>query len=129
VSIIGIGQDLVESGRIRRALARHGRRFLERCYTELEIEYCHRFADPAPELAARFAGKEAAVKALGAGIAQGVRWRDVEILRRPGSPPTLHFHGQALLLARRLRVGRAHVTLTHGRELVSAVVILEQIPA
>jgi holo-[acyl-carrier protein] synthase len=126
VSIVGIGQDLIELSRIKGALERHGERFLRRCYTPLEIEYCQRFADPVPELAARFAAKEAAAKALGTGIAQGVHWRELEILRRPGAAPTLGFHGAAKARAEALGAGRAHVTLTHARELTSAVVILEQ---
>lgn len=126
MSIVGIGQDLIENSRIRTALARHGDRFLARCFTPLEIEYCRRFSDPVPELSARFAAKEAASKALGTGMAQGVHWRELEILRRPGSPPVLGLHGAAKARAATLGVSRTHVTLTHARELTSAVVILEQ---
>ena len=126
MSIVGIGQDLLELERVRRAVERHGSRFLERCFTPGEIEYCLRFKDPVPELAVRFAAKEAASKALGTGIAQGVAWRHIEVLRRPWSAPTLQFHGPALARACRLGVGKTHVTLTHAQRICSAVVILEQ---
>jgi holo-[acyl-carrier protein] synthase len=129
MSIIGIGQDMIEIERIRQALRRHGERFERRCYSPAEIQYCQRFKDPTPEFAARFAAKEAAAKALGTGIARGVFWRDFETLRRPGSAPTLTLHGGALEHARRLRVDRVHVTLTHSRNLACAVVILEKLTA
>jgi holo-[acyl-carrier protein] synthase len=125
VSIAGIGQDLLELSRVRTALERHGERFLKRCFTANELEYCLRFKDPVPELAARFAAKEAASKALGTGIAQGVAWREIEVLRKPWSAPTLHLHGQAAARAEALNVGVAHVTLTHAMQICSAVVILE----
>lgn len=126
MSIVGIGQDLIEQERIRETLERHGERFLRRVYTPAEREYCARFADPVPELTARFAAKEAASKALGTGIAQGVKWRDFEILRRPWSAPTLTLHGRAAEIAAQRGVDRTHVTLTHARDMTSAVVILER---
>jgi holo-[acyl-carrier protein] synthase len=127
VSIVGIGQDLVELPRIRRAVERHGSRFLHRCYTDAELQYCQRLKDPIPSLAARFAAKEAAAKALGTGIACGVGWRDIEVLREPGHAPRLLLHGRARERGERLQVSQTHISLTHGREVASAVVILEKL--
>ena len=89
MSIIGLGFDATDIPRIRDALvARYGDRFLRRVYTDEEIAYCTRHRDPVPSFAARFAAKEAAMKALGTGHSRGVLWKDVEVRRR-GGPPQL----------------------------------------
>lgn len=122
-TIIGIGLDVTEIDRVREAVRRFGDRFLRRVFTDGEIAYCQRHRDPAPSLAARFAAKEAGMKALGTGRARGVRWRDVEVVRH-GGPPQLVFHGAA---ARRLTAlgGRSSLlTLTHAREIAVAQVML-----
>lgn len=124
--ILGTGTDLMEIGRIRDSIARYGDRFLARVYTAGEIEYCrrkHRSADES--FAARFAAKEAAAKALGTGIARGVAWTEIEVRRRPGEPPTIHFTGRAQERSASLGVRRAHLTLSHSREYAIAVVIVE----
>lgn len=121
--IIGIGLDATDIPRIRATYDRFGRRFLDRVFTHGEIAYCLRHRDPAPSLAARFAAKEAGMKALGTGHSQGVLWRDLEVVRR-GGPPTLVFHGGA---ARRLEAlgGRsALLTLTHSDHLAMAQVMI-----
>src|SRR5207245_2299169 len=82
-----LGVDLVEIARIREILERHGERFLARVYTEAEVAYCRTHREPAPSLAARFAAKEAAFKVLGTGWGEGVRWRDVEVVRDPRGAP------------------------------------------
>jgi len=123
--IVGIGHDQIELARIRRTLQRHGERFLERCFTDEERRFCLGRRDPAPGLAARYAAKEAAAKALGTGVARGISWREIEVRRRRDQRPTLHFHGRAAERADRLGVLRAHVSLTHSRELATAFVVLE----
>ena len=125
MSILGLGIDQVELARIRAALERHGDRFLERCFVEDELCFCRRMRDPVPHLAARFAAKEAASKALGTGIAKGIGWKEIVVRRQNGERPTLHFYGRAEALARRLGVTHAHVSLTHSRELAAAQVIIE----
>jgi holo-[acyl-carrier protein] synthase len=125
VSILGIGHDLVELDRIRQTLSRHGEKFLHRCFTDEELSYCQAAQDPIPSLAVRFAAKEAGVKALGTGIAGGIAWREIEVRREPGQPPTLHFQGRAADRARSLGMTRVHLTLTHSRDYGAAVVIIE----
>ena len=122
----GLGIDLVEVGRIRDMLTRHGDRFKERTFTPGEIAYCDSCADPAIHYAARFAAKEAAAKALGTGLwAEGVDWKDFEVTRADNGRPGLQLHGAAASHAAALGVRRAHLSLSHTRELAIAQVILE----
>jgi holo-[acyl-carrier protein] synthase len=125
MNILGIGQDLVELDRIRKALEQYGEHFMERCFTEEERRFLAARRDPVPGYAARFAAKEAGAKALGTGIAQGVGWKEIEVRRDPGQRPTLHFSGRAAEIAQRLGVQQIHVSLTHGRDIAGAFVILE----
>lgn len=126
MAIAGLGQDLVELARIRDALERFGERFLQRCYTAEEIRFCRLQADPIPRLAARYAAKEAASKALGTGIARGVLWRDMEVRREPGKPPRLHLYGRAAERAAAMGITALHITISHEREMASALVIAER---
>lgn len=121
--IVGMGLDATEIDRIAEVLQRHGDRFLRRIYTDGEIAYCQRHRDPSPSLAARFAAKEAAMKALGTGASQGVAWRDIEVVRREG-PPQLQFHGGAASHFERLGARSSLLTLTHSRDLALAHVLL-----
>jgi len=123
--IVGAGIDLVETERIRRTIARFGRRFLERVFTPGEIAYAERKRDPAERYAARFAAKEAAMKAIGTGLRGGVRWRDFEVANRASGRPELTFHGRAAQIAAALRVRRSTLSLTHTKGQALAVVILE----
>ncbi len=122
--IRGIGLDVVELDRIRDSLARFGRRFAERILTPLELERLPE-RDPAPYLAALFAAKEAAVKALGTGFSEGIGFQSVEVGRLASGRPVMSLRGAALDKARQLGVGVVHVSLTHGRDTAAAVVILE----
>lgn len=123
--IIGTGIDIAEVPRIRAAIGRFGARFLARIYTEGEIRYCQSKANREERFAARFAAKEAAMKALGTGWSHGVRWRDCEVARMPGGRPTLKFHGQAGEIAARLGVQNVSLSLTHTADQAMAQVILE----
>lgn len=123
MTIIGLGLDATEIPRIQQTLDTYGERFLVRIFTPGEIEYCRARRRSAQHFAARFAIKEAAMKALGTGRSRGVFWRDIEVVRR-GGPPTLQFHGGA---ARRFAAmgGRASaITITHTDTLALAQVIL-----
>jgi len=123
--ITGIGIDVVQNDRIRDSIQRFGDRFLNRIYTEGEIEYCQKCANPAIHYAARFAAKEAAFKALGTGWAAGVKWKDVEIVRLPSGKPELHLRGEALSHATSAGAKHFHVSLTHDQLVSCAVVVLE----
>lgn len=123
--IIGVGIDVIQNERIRESIARFESRFLSRIYTETEMGYCRKCADPAIHYAARFAAKEAAFKALGTGWAAGVKWKDIEVQRLPTGKPELHLYGEALALASSMGVTRFHVSLTHDQLVSCAVVIFE----
>lgn len=121
--IIGIGIDVVELDRIRRSMERYGERFLRRVLTAAEIKAMPR--NGVPYAAARFAAKEAASKALGTGFRNGVCLHSFEILSLPGGKPEIRFLGTAQELAMASGARTFHVSLTHGRDVASAVVILE----
>lgn len=123
--IVGTGIDVVEVPRVAAALERFGRRFIERIFTEEEIRYCDSKANPAERYAARFAAKEAAMKAIGTGWNHGVRWRDVEVRRMRGGRPTLVLSGKAAEFAQRLGAVRTQISLTHTAAEAIAHVILE----
>jgi len=123
--IVGTGIDIAEVPRIARALERYGERFLHRVYTEGEIRYCDSKANRIERYAARFAAKEAAMKALGTGWNHGVRWRDIEVSRQPGGRPTITFHGKAAEFAARLGAAHVALSLSHTAEQAIAQVILE----
>lgn len=123
--IVGTGIDIAEVPRIRQSIERFGKRFLERIYTQGEMNYCDSKANRVERYAARFAAKEAAMKALGTGWNHGVRWRDCEVIRKPGGRPTMHFHGKAGEFAAKLGVRNIALSLTHTEEQAMAQVILE----
>jgi len=123
--IVGTGIDIVEVPRVAAAMARFGRRFLERLFTEAEIRYCESKQNRAERYAARFAAKEAALKAVGTGWKRGVAWREVEVGREPGGRPTILFHGKAAEFAAGLGMKRASLSLSHTAEHAVAQVILE----
>lgn len=123
--IVGTGIDITEVPRIRQAIERFGDRFLQRIFTAGEIRYCESKANRVERYAARFAAKEAAMKALGTGWNHGVRWRDCEVTRLPGGRPTLSFHGRAAEFAATLGARNAALSLSHTAEQAIAQVILE----
>src|SRR6204780_3424161 len=102
--IVGTGVDLAEVPRIRAAIERHGRRFIDRIYTSAEIAYVERKANRYERYAARFAAKEAGMKAIGTGWKRGVRWQDFEVSNLPSGRPTLLLHGVAAKVAAELGV-------------------------
>ena len=124
--IVGTGIDIAEVPRIREAIERHGERFLKRIFTEGEIQYCESKANRVERYAARFAAKEAGMKAIGTGWNHGVRWRDIEVARKPGGRPTLLLHGRAAEFAAKLGATNIALSLTHTAEQAFAQVILEK---
>src|SRR5271165_3937898 len=123
--IVGTGVDLAEVPRIRASIERFGRRFVERIYTPAEIAYVERKANRYERYAARFAAKEAGMKAIGTGWRKGVTWRDFEVANLPSGKPTLRFHGVAAQIAAGLGVRNISLSITHTAELGMAHVILE----
>lgn len=121
--IESIGVDLVEIERIERAAKRHGRRFLERVFTEREIGYCFEDGERYASLAARFAAKEALFKALGLGWGGGLRWRDVEIVNDDLRKPDVVLHGKAQEL---VGAARVLVSLSHTGDQAIAMVVLDR---
>src|SRR5688572_20014715 len=123
MDIIGSGIDATEIARIGDAIERYGERFVQRVFTEEEIAYCRRRRDATSSFAARFAAKEAAMKALGTGHSRGVFWRGIEVFRR-GGPPQLRFNGGAAARFASMGATGSVLTLTHSRELAIAHVLL-----
>ena len=124
MSNLTTGVDIIEISRIGRVLERYGQRFLRRIYTPGEIEYCR---ERAPNLAARFAAKEATMKALGTGV-RGVGWKDIEVVRAPSGAPSIKLHGRAAARAQRLGVREISLSLSHSREYAVAFVVTQGQP-
>jgi holo-[acyl-carrier protein] synthase len=123
--ILGIGIDLLETARMRRALERSGERFVTRVFTPEEAAYCRLQRRPEQRFAARFAAKEALLKALGTGWSQGIGWKEVEVVRASGHPPEICLAGRAAAIASRRGVTRIHLSLTHLEAMAAAMVVLE----
>jgi holo-[acyl-carrier protein] synthase len=123
--IVGLGVDISEVDRIREAISRHGERFLKRVFTPAEIAYCNRHRNSAERFAGRFAAKEAAMKALGTGWSQGVRWVDIEVVRAVSGKPSLALHGTARRIGERLGMRSASLSITHSGNTAFAQVIFE----
>lgn len=123
--ILGIGSDLAEVARIRASRERFGDRFLQRVYAETERAYAMSKANKDERLAARFAAKEAGMKALGTGLYGGITWRDFTVGREPSGKPTLILSGAAALIAAAKGIRKIHLTMTHTAEMAMAVVVVE----
>ena len=125
LKIVGTGIDIAEVPRIAASIERFGERFLQRIFTEGERRYCDAKANRVERYAARFAAKEAGMKAIGTGWNHGVTWKDVEVSRMPGGRPTLTFHRKAAEFAAKLGAKHVALSLTHTAEHAIAQVILE----
>jgi holo-[acyl-carrier protein] synthase len=123
--IIGLGIDISEIDRMREAIERRGQALVKRVFTPAEITYCEQHRDPFERFAARFAAKEAAMKALGTGWRRGVRWVDIEVARMPSGRPELQLHGVAKQIAARMGVGHISLSITHSGNIAFAQVIFE----
>jgi holo-[acyl-carrier protein] synthase len=123
--ILGTGIDIVEVPRVAAAIERFRERFLNRIFTKAEIAYCDSKHNRVERYAARFAAKEAAMKAIGTGLSRGVTWRDVEVGHEPGGRPTVVFHGKAAEIALRMGARRVSLSLSHTEQNAIAHVMLE----
>ena len=121
MNMLCTGVDIIEIDRIRRSMERWGDRFLNRVYTESEID---RYGHRVPSLALRFAAKEAVMKALGTGI-RGMRWRDIEILAEPSGKPLVNLYGNARDKAHSLGLDNLAISLSDSREFAVAFVVGE----
>jgi holo-[acyl-carrier protein] synthase len=121
--VLGHGVDIVETARIERTLNDHADRFLERCFTERERAYAEGSKRRIEHLAARFAAKEAVMKALGTGWAQGVAWTEIEVEREASGRPSVVLRGAAAERARAMGVREWHLSLSHTGTLAMASVI------
>ena len=116
-----VGVDIIEIARIEKAISRWGDRFFRRIYTELELKLCRKKAS---RLAARFAGKEAVMKALGTGV-RGISWKEIEILAEPSGKPRVHLYGKAQKKASDLGLDRVAISLSDSKEYAVAFVVGE----
>jgi holo-[acyl-carrier protein] synthase len=127
--IIGIGSDIIDIRRIEKTIEKHGQRFIDRIYTDLEKRKSEKRAQRIPSYAKRFAAKEACSKALGTGLSNGVFWRDMGVVNLPSGKPTMHLtNGAAEQLARMLPEGKTaavHLTMTDEYPYAQAYVIIE----
>lgn len=115
------GVDIIEISRVRSVLERYNDRFQRRIFTTGEIAYCR---GRAPNLAARFAAKEATMKALGTGV-RGVGWKDIEVVRQPSGAPGIELYGRAEARAKRLGVTEIALSISHSQEYAVAFVVVQ----
>jgi holo-[acyl-carrier protein] synthase len=129
--ILGIGNDIIDIRRIEKTIKRHGQRFIERVYTDVEKRKSERRAERVPSYAKRFAAKEACSKALGTGLSNGVYWRDMGVVNLPSGKPTMELtNGAAEQLARMVPEGKTavvHLTMTDEYPYAQAIVIIEAV--
>jgi len=120
-----LGLDIVEIPRFKKVVDKYNSRFLQRVYTPAELDYClYKSILKIPELAARYAAKEAVVKALGTGM-RGMSWKEIEVVRSPLGKPEIVLYDRALGIANQLGVGKIHISLSHTRDTAVAVAMLE----
>ncbi|PQO38125.1 holo-ACP synthase [Blastopirellula marina] len=115
MDIIGIGTDIIECLRIAQMIERHGEMFINRVYTQHEIEYCSERKAATQHYAGRWAAKEAVLKAIGTGWIKGITWRDVEVANQFGGKPVIHLSGGALDSARRRGIEEVQISISHCR--------------
>lgn len=123
--IVGLGVDIAEVDRMQAAIKRRGQSFLKRVFTPAEIAYCERHRQKFERYAARFAAKEATMKALGTGWGDGVRWVDLEVIRDKKGKPTMALAGRAREIADKMGVENISLSLTHSGNTAFAQVIFE----
>ncbi len=123
--IHGTGLDIIEISRIKHSMQKYSGKFEERVFTSKEIDYCRSKADPSKHFAARFAAKEAVLKSLGTGMAQGITWKDMEILNRESGQPVLNLTGRGRHIFDALNLKDIHISITHDKSYALAQAIAE----
>jgi holo-[acyl-carrier protein] synthase len=124
--IYGIGTDIIEVSRIQKVMERDIG-FREKIFTEGEIAYCERMKNKFQHYAARFSAKEAFMKALGTGWRDGIRFVEIEVEHDPLGKPLIRLSGRARELADKAGMGKMHVSVSHVKEIASAVVVVEKV--
>lgn len=124
--ILGVGVDIVDIDRIAALRERHGERMCGLIFLPAEVDYCLARALPDESLAARFAAKEAVMKALGTGWANGVGFMGIEVVAESGRQPGIRLHGSTLERARELGAGTIHLSLSHSKTMAIAQVVIEK---
>ncbi len=122
--IIGIGIDLVKSARIKKITERFGDRFLNRVFTPAEVAYARKKKYPEQPLSARFAVKEAVLKALGIGVQMGINWQEIETTHDPFGKPVTQLSGQTQKIAQEKLVSKIFTSITHEKDFSIANIIL-----
>ncbi len=122
-AVRGLGIDLVSISRFKDALDRWGCRMTRRLFTPAELDYCFSKGRPEVHLAARFAAKEAFLKALGTGLSRGIAFTDVEIVASTGAPPTISLHNRALVISVSSSLSECHLSITHSGDYAAACVV------
>lgn len=123
--IFGTGLDIIEIERIKTSIDRFSGKFEERIFTAEEIAYCRARSNPFPHFAGRFAAKEAVMKSLGTGMAEGIRWKDMEVLNLDSGKPELLLTGKGKDLADSKNIKRIHISISHDRNYAIAQAIAE----
>jgi holo-[acyl-carrier protein] synthase len=123
MNVVGIGTDIVECLRIAQMIERHGELFIARVFTPHEIEFCSGRKAATQHYAGRWAAKEAVLKAMGTGWAQGITWRDIEIRSTAGGKPTVALAGGAREACERLGVARLLISISHCRTHATAYAV------
>ena len=124
--ICGIGVDIADVVKMGESIRRYGERYLNKVFTPGEIEYCRDVPIAIQRYAARFAAKEAAMKALSTGCTEEISWKNFEVVNEPSGQPTLRAHGRALELLIELHISRTWLSLTHNPEYAIAYVVFER---
>lgn len=123
--IYGIGTDIVQVARLQRSMEQNPR-MAEKLFTEAEIDYCESRAAKYQSYAARFAAKEAVMKALGTGWDERIHWQNIEIIKPEGKPPYVVLHSGANAYAHERGLGKIHLSISHERENATAFVVIEK---
>jgi holo-[acyl-carrier protein] synthase len=122
--LLGVGVDLVRIQRLREVVERWQERFLHRVFTEAELAYCLKRRDPIPHLAARFAAKEATLKALGTGLTMGISWHELEVQRESGEAPRMVLSGRCRAIREALGGREVLISITHDSDYALAQAML-----
>ena len=123
--IIGIGVDHIEISRIKKTILRQKEKFLNKVFTEEEIEYCESRKNKYQHYAARFAAKEAVYKALNQTGTEGIGWKDIEVVNKTSGKPEIFLHNKTLRLSKKLKVSKIDLSISHSKDLVVCMVIIE----
>ncbi len=123
--IFGIGLDIIEIARIQKMLEKHAERFTHKIFTKNEVKYCQSRPNPGNHFAARFAAKEAVLKSLGTGMAQGINWKDIEIVNESSGRPILYLTGKGKEIFDTLNLKNIHISISHDKVYAIAQAIAE----